>query len=303
VQAFQGGDYATAVDKLGRAYQALKAPTLGLWLARSLAKSGKLVEAAERYLEVQRLDSSTGDVAMQKQAKRDAELERDELMPHIPGLLISVRATDPSDAEVAVDGVTVSSALLGERWPVNPGRHVVSAKRGQLEARQEVTVAEREERTVVLTLHAPSVSPSSTGSATAERQPEATHATNVEAPAPGPRKDAAPASDSGSTQRTLAFVGIGTGGASLVLGVVTGIMLGTKKDDLGCADTHCLVTQKSDVSSYNSLRTVSSIGFIAGAVLAVAGGALLATAPKKTSDAAGLSLIVDRDRVGLSGVF
>lgn len=38
VAAYQKGDYATAADKLERANNLLPAPTVGLWLARSLDK-------------------------------------------------------------------------------------------------------------------------------------------------------------------------------------------------------------------------------------------------------------------------
>ena len=41
---YEKGDYAPALDRLNRAYQVVRAPTLCLWLARALAKNGKLVE-------------------------------------------------------------------------------------------------------------------------------------------------------------------------------------------------------------------------------------------------------------------
>ncbi|HEY4159182.1 MAG TPA: tetratricopeptide repeat protein, partial [Polyangiaceae bacterium] len=49
VQAYQANDYPAARDKLERAYQVLRAPSLGLWSARALVKVGALVEAGERY--------------------------------------------------------------------------------------------------------------------------------------------------------------------------------------------------------------------------------------------------------------
>src|SRR6187402_1280765 len=55
IQDYQREDYRAATDKLERAYKMLKAPSLALWSARALEKSGKFVEAAERYLEATRL--------------------------------------------------------------------------------------------------------------------------------------------------------------------------------------------------------------------------------------------------------
>src|SRR5689334_3893827 len=83
VEAYQGGNYTLATDKLGRAFEILRVPSLGLWSARALAKSGKLVEASERYLVVTRLDAS-GDIAVQNQAKAEAATEREALLPKIP---------------------------------------------------------------------------------------------------------------------------------------------------------------------------------------------------------------------------
>jgi hypothetical protein len=69
VEAYRAGDYATANDKLDKAYQILQAPSLGLWSARALVKLNRLVKAAERYREVTRLPVSSGDTAVQKQAR------------------------------------------------------------------------------------------------------------------------------------------------------------------------------------------------------------------------------------------
>src|SRR5690349_3336121 len=52
IQAYQANDVSTADQKLEKAYRLFAAPTLGLWSARSRAKLGRLVEAAERYRQV-----------------------------------------------------------------------------------------------------------------------------------------------------------------------------------------------------------------------------------------------------------
>src|SRR5512145_3312082 len=77
LDAYDAGKYGEAVEKLGAAYAAAAVPTLGLWLARALAKSGQLVEASERYGEVTRLKLQPGqDEDTQRQAQADAETER-----------------------------------------------------------------------------------------------------------------------------------------------------------------------------------------------------------------------------------
>jgi hypothetical protein len=86
-------------------------------------------------------------------------------------------------------------------------------------------------------------------------------------------------------------VGIGVGGAGIVLGVVTGAMAAGKHgtaSSSACASGPCspgdFATYTSDRNSYYTLGTVSTIGFIAGGVLAAGGAALLLFSPK--SDAA-----------------
>jgi hypothetical protein len=77
---------AVAVDNLRRAFGVVKVPTLGLWYARALVKTGKLVEATERYGEVVRLDVTEGKIKDQKQAQADAAAELEALKPRIPTL-------------------------------------------------------------------------------------------------------------------------------------------------------------------------------------------------------------------------
>ena len=43
VEAYQRDDYATAVDKLERAYQVLRVPSIGLWLAQKRNPRGTAV--------------------------------------------------------------------------------------------------------------------------------------------------------------------------------------------------------------------------------------------------------------------
>jgi hypothetical protein len=84
------------------------------------------------------------------------------------------------------------------------------------------------------------------------------------------------------------------GGAGLVFGGVTGAMVLGKQDDLEansrCGDNACGPSQKGDVDSYNSLRTLSTVGFIAGGVVAAAGVVIVLTAPKTQSPSAALWL-------------
>jgi len=255
VAALQSGDSAKAVDKLDKAFRALRAPSIALWSGRALAKHGQLVEAAERLLEATRLPVS-GDTAVQEQAKADAEKELEQLRPRIPNLVIRVEGAE--GASVSLDGKDVPAALLGEDRPVNPGQHELLAQRGTEKQIASVTIAEGERKEV--TLHFGAASPGVVPPVSAAAAPE-------------------PASSKGS--RTLAFVALGVGGAGLVLGGVTGGLAMSKKsaldDDQNCRDGQCTHAVEDDVNSLRTFRTVSTIGFIAGGALAATGVVLLLT--------------------------
>ena len=267
VKAYQANDYATASEKFEKAYSLLRAPSLGLWSARALVRLGRLVEASERYLEVTRLTVSGGDEAVQKQAQADARTELDALGPRIPSIVIVIEGATPSEVTVNLQGVDVASELVGERRPANPGRVVVIGRRGEEEVRAEADLGEGEQKTLRLAF-----APIRAGAGTAA-------VTQVTAPPAGEYKG-----KPGSTQRLLGWISIGVGGAGLAVGGVFGSMaMGTQSDldDSGaCVDQKCAPSQKDEVDTLGTQRTVSTVGFIAGGVLAATGIVLVVTAPK-----------------------
>jgi len=292
LEAYKAGRYDEAVEKLSRAYAVVKVPGLGLWTARALEKAGKLVEASEIYHEVGMLPVTEGDRAVQEVAQQEAAKEREALLPRIPKLAVQVQGAAASEVEVMVDGVAVASALIGVARPANPGSHTASAKLGEQEMSEEVTLAEGESKTVVLELSAP---------ATAEPPAVERPAT---APGTNPTADRGP--HEGKLQRTLGWVGLGVGGAGLVFGTATGIMVLKKKSALegdGCVDGACYTDQGDDVDSYNSMRTLSTVGFVVGGVGAAAGAALLLTAPKPKETGSRVRAWVGVGSAGLAGSF
>jgi len=288
VSALQNGDAATAVQKLEKAHRALQAPSVALWSARALVKLGLLVEARERYIEATRLPFS-GDKAVQEQAKLDAQAESEQLLPRIPSLLVSVSGA-PAGLVVTVDGKQLPELLLGEARPTNPGEHRVVAKRGAEEASETVTLTEGEHRRLELELAlATGTSPTASASGGAAAAPRT--------------------SKPGSTAKTLGLVALVAGGAGLVTGGVTGFMALSKKkaldDDERCLNGECLYSAEADVNSLRTFRTISTVGFVAGGVLAAAGVTLLLTAPRAESaqQSAHMSLRVGPAQLSLHGAF
>jgi hypothetical protein len=150
VTAYEAEHYDVASEKLERAFAVLQVPSLGLWSARALVKQDKLLEAVERYLQTSRLTVSGGDVAVQKRAQADAVTEADSTQTLIPSIVIRVDGAAAADVTLQVDGLAVSSRLIGDAMPVNPGAHRVEASRGTETVHSDVTVQRKEQTQVLL---------------------------------------------------------------------------------------------------------------------------------------------------------
>ncbi len=278
ISDFQAGKFPSAADKLDRAYQALRVPSLGLWSARALEKNGKLVAAAERYLEVQRLDPGTGDVAVQKAAQADAKTEHAALEPRIPSIVIELEGASANEVKVTANGVEVPSSLIGIKRPVDPGTVILEAQHGARTAREEATLGEGETKTIVLRFSA-STTPTVVGPVVTTEQPK-----------PVTDDQAAKPAASGSGLRTVGFVTLAVGGAAVVAGAVTGGLAMAKRGSIdGCEGNRCPPSARASVGEYNDLRTISSVCFIGGGVLAATGLVLVFTAPKSAKPAAAKS--------------
>lgn len=288
VEAFQAQDYATAEDKLHRAFEVVKVPTLGLWLARTLTKNQRWVEAAEVYREVLRLEPTEGKVEAQREAQRTAQGELEELEGKIPSVVVGVEGAAANEVEVEIDGVRVPPAFLGEARPANPGQHRVVGKFREQVLERTVELAPGEQHDVKLVF---------------EPAPDE--------PAP-PGNDVAPPADaeptvSADVQRWAGWGALGVGAAGLVVGSVTGILVLRKKGELErsehCQGTTCEKAAHGEVDSYNRLRTISGVGFIVGGIAAAAGATLLLTSSTVGDEGETVGAYVGLGHAGLRGSF
>jgi len=292
VNAYQEGDYARASERLERAFQLLEAPSLGRWSARALEKKGQLVKAAERYVKTSRLPAQTGgDAEVQERAKVDAAAELEALRPRIPNLVIQLEGATPEETSVTVNGAPIKAALIGTSRPTDPGEVEIVARNGGQEVRQKLRLEEGQTRTATLNLQ--------TGEASdvvsePEEQPGAT-ATAETSDAP-----AAPS----RWQIPVGWTTLGVGVAGLAAGGVTAGLAAGQYDaaSLGCNDNVCPPGSEGQVSSYNTLRLVSTVGFIAGGVLAAAGITLLVTAPRRP-ESAYIAPLIGFGTLGVEGRF
>jgi hypothetical protein len=289
--ALDAKDFAKAADLFKRADGLYRAPTITLGLGRAYLGLGKLLSAQEAFTRAVHDPLAAGASAQFTQAVADAQRELASVAPRVPGVVISVEGT--ADAKVTVDGIAVPSVSLGVKRPVDPGQHVIAATAaGFVTAEAKINVLEGRVETVTLQLR---------------RDPNAgaTAKPGVGAGAPGGGGQE-PDRPAGSLQRTLGFVGVGVGGAGLVLGAITGGLVLAKHADIAKECTLpggvCPRSVQPKIDSYHTVGTVSTVGFIAGGALAAAGLVTLLTAPKAPAKA-GVAPMVGLGFVGVDGRF
>ncbi len=281
------GDWAKAEDLFRRADAIYHANTLLLGLARARAHLGKYVEAWEDYHRILIETLPPNASGAMKKAVDDARNEIGSVEGKRARATITV--TGPSNPTVTLDGAPVNAAALGAERQVNPGTHAVHAEAsGYLPGDTTFTVAEGQSATASLQLQAAPAAPA--GGAAAP----ATGATPATTDASNPVPADSGGGGGGSTRRTLGLVSMGVGAAGLVTGVITGIIaMGDHSSlmDNVCAKGPCgqsdLTSYQSSTSSYQTMGTISTIGFIAGGVLAAGGAILFFTAPSGSASSTG----------------
>lgn len=270
--ALESGNHATAEELFRRAHELVPAPTLSLRRARALVQLGRLVEAAEVYRRTVQAPLGPEAPRVFGEAVRDAEAELAELEPTIPRLhiVLDAPASVASSAELRLDGQVIPAARRGIAMPVDPGPHQITASTpGGAHARRVVDLEVGSVRSVRLTLLAP---PGSWTPSAAQ-----------------PAGAAPPLGERGASQRTLAYVSFGAGAVGLGVGVTAGLLALQRHEavEASCPGQVCVegTAGADDLRSFRTLRTVSTIGYVVGALGAGGGLALLLSAPEPRSTA------------------
>jgi hypothetical protein len=290
--AYDAKDFKKAEDLFRRAEGLYHAPTLLLGLARTQAAGGKFVEAWEGYNRII-LEGVTSTPAFAK-ALEDAKKEIGTIDARRSQVVITV--SGPDAPHVTLDEAPIKSEALGVALFLNPGTHVVKVTAdGFNPGLRSFTVGEGKTENVALTLEhgsGPATGPATAGpsSGTATGQTSGTADMS-----------------SGSPNHVPAFIGFGVGGAGLILGAVTGGLAIGKHSTLKgeCPGGVCTTpTSQSDLSSYHTMGTLSTVGFIVGGVGVATGVMLWVFAPKSAAPATGwITPYVGPGNVGAVGRF
>lgn len=291
--ALKAGDYALAVDRFTRADRLVHAPTLLVDLGRSYIGLGRLVQAHEAFQQVLREGVAADAPPPWHKALQVARDEDNALKPRLAW--VTIRVQGPGDPRVKLDDEDLPPASLGVRRAVDPGHRIVVVEaEGFLTERGSIDLNEGESREYALSLRRdPDYRPPQKPSPSRERP-----VIVVQAPP--------------SRQRVPAYVAFGVGGAGLILGGVSGVLMLKARSDLeaSCAGRggHCppgTPNFASNLSAYHTFGTLSAVGFGVGLAGAGVGTYLLLSRPAKTQTARNrtLSAELSPGYVGVSGSF
>jgi hypothetical protein len=285
--ALEKKDWKRAEDDFRRADSLIHAPTLMLGLARSLAGEDRFVEAQEAYNRIVREGVSPSAPDAFKKAVDDAKKEVDAVSAKIGSVVITVTASGGGDMpglQVLLDDKSVNPASLGVKRAVDPGNHTLKVTAtGFKDANLTFKVADGGAVNEPVTLEkglavgpTPSASASASAIPTSSATTEPTTTASVDTGTPAPKKSILP------------WIAFGVGGAGLIFGGITGGLAIGKHSTLAgeCNNGVCPPADQSDLDSYHLMGTLSTVGFIVGAVGVTAGVILLFVHPGKSESPA-----------------
>lgn len=277
-------DFVHACPKFVQSHQLDPAGGTILHAADCHEHEGKLASAWAEYNEA----LSYAIKANRNDRETIARTRIDALAPKLAKVSVQL----PSSAKslegfgVWLDGTLVggSRPILDAPIPVDAGAHTLEARaNGYLTATQQFSIADGQERTVTF--------------AELAADPNA-HKSAPTDPTPQPGK---PRDDRGSPQRITGIALASAGGVGLVLGTIFGIhalSIGDQSEQcrLGPSSSGCPQSAVDDQDRARTSGTISTVGFIAGGVLAAGGAVLFFTAPARGPRAMARPL-----RVGVGG--
>jgi hypothetical protein len=274
-----------AIPHFVESIQLDRQPKALLNLADCEEKLGRLGPAAQHFLEARDLAHAQG---VENQATY-ASQRLQSIEQRMPKLVIRVAPGAPRDTAVARDGIVLGAASLGTPLPIEGGKHVIVARGGGLQRDYEVTVGQSSTTEVVVTpiggrAMTPLVAPVQPHPAPTTQAPASAigaGSIGTDTTPPGSEKS------NGNTQRIGGLVLIGTGVVGLAVGTVFGLKVRSKNEEIVATcplPAPCppegIEQYYSAVSEAKAARTISYIGFGAGAAFVTAGVISLLTAPK-----------------------
>lgn len=294
------GDFTAACPLLDESFRQDPKPGTLFTLANCRDREGKLAAASGRYGEYIRTVDAMAQAPERKRhaERRDmAEKRLQELEKEVPTLKLVWQGGFPSDVKVRIDEVDISTTTLGLALPFDPGEHIVQIRRpGYSDFSRRLEL--KKGTSVEVDLSTWESPKSSDGSGSSDGASSGNEQSS---------------SSGGSGRKQAGFVFLGLGGAGLAFGGIMGTLAVLEKQTVTdhCTGPQGLNCDKEGIAAVDNMRTYalpSTIGFIAGGVLAATGVVLVLTAPKASPEkSAQVKLNVvglpGRTFVGLEGTF
>jgi len=289
MQALDSHDFSAAERACGGAHALVKAPTSAACWARALEGIGRLVEARDEFLEAAHFPVRPDEPAVFATAREASRREADQLAKRIPTVTLSVSGPDASALlRVTFDGATVAPETARLPRKANPGRHTIAVvAKGFEPITTEVEVSEGEDRRVPVPLVR--LTPKEVAGRPAQHETQQAAPTTTQGANPVP---------------VLPIVVGGVGAIGLAVGVATGLAAASKHTALKgeCSGSACPSLAQADLDAFHSMRTLSAVGYVVGAIGVVGGAALWYFAPSRPSDASA-TVSVGPGSAGATGAF
>jgi hypothetical protein len=261
--AYDAGRYDEASEALDKAYVVARIPPIGLWSARALEKRGLWLEAAERFKDTADLPLVADAPPAYQEAQVAARAELADLQTRLPNIVIELEGATAAQVRFSLDGKPLTAATHELKFPANPGLHKLEAQLGTATQVRDVNLEAGKTERVVIEFDS-----STAAAAAVTNDPMAVNAdpTDAEPSAAWPL-------------RTWGWISVGAGAAGLAVGTIGLASALSKKSDIEdgglCVGGECPSSKASDIDSYDSWKTISTIGFVAGGLLAATGVTLI----------------------------
>jgi hypothetical protein len=285
----QAGDWAAACPKFAESERLDPAPGTLLNLADCEEHFGALVKAREHF-GLAASGFRQGEKGRAVAVDRAAALEK-----RIAHLTLRLAPSVPATVTVRNGGVVVDPATLGQSADSDPGtREIVVSLAGRVDRKYSVALVEGAHKEQILELGdpvggppsppvvVPGAVPAPPGGDSSGTPPPA--APPVETPAPSPKNTA------------LVVTFLAAGGASLVVGAVTGVITmndaSTVRQNCILGSRQCYTQSGVDAASQGeTMSIVSTATLIAGAALAAVGGYFLLFPPRGRASSTSAMLV------------
>lgn len=269
----EGGKHVEACPKLEESQKLDPGVGTLFQLATCYEAVGRTASAWGRFTEVAGLARASGQADRAAVAEQRAKA----LEPLLARLVIDVpEANRVRGLEIERQGTEAGPATWGSPVPVDPGEvRIVASALGYEPWVHKVSVPAAKTVSV-------SVPRLQKKGQVAEPEPEVAPLPAASPPSSnsGPARPAA----RGGTTPTLGWIALGIGAAGVAVGAVAGGMVLDKKSTLdgGCKNDECPPELHDEHDAFNRWRSISTVGFVVGAVGVGAGLTLMLTADSRT---------------------